>query len=305
MRIAALFLFASMAALGLAQAPVCANVEGDRILGRDLAAAIPEFKAMPPDTLLGTSPVPGSRRLFHAAEILSLARRYSVPLGAGREICFEWPMAPLVPARLIEAMRASLQAPGAEIRIAESSPEPVPPGRLDFPRDHLAIPSPGQRSPVLWRGDVVYGDTRRFAIWVRVDIAVPCDRLTAAENLASGQPIKPAQLRAVASTCFPAPGGTVLSLDSATGMVPSRWIAAGTEVRPESLAAANDVNRGDMVEIEVLSGAARLAFTGQAVSSGRIGDTIAVRNPDSKKIFQARISGKNKAIVQASGPKGS
>jgi flagella basal body P-ring formation protein FlgA len=224
---------------------------------------------------------------------------------AGKEVCFEWAMAPLDQVRVLEAMRASLQVPDTQIEIAEASTYRVPLGRIEFPRDRLARPSPNQQAPVLWRGDVIYGDNRRFAIWARVDIKVPCNRLVAAENLKSGEPIETHQLRATPSACFPSPAGASLSIGAAAGMVPLRFLPAGTEVRPEWLAAANDVNRGDLVEIEVHSGAARLAFTGQAMSGGRIGDTIAIRNPDSKKIFHARVSGKDKAIVVASEPKGS
>jgi flagella basal body P-ring formation protein FlgA len=305
MRLRALFLLCWAAGFAAAQEPVCRAVEGERIVGKDLAAAIPDFGAMPPETLLGTAPVPGSRRVFHSSEILALAKRYSIAIPAGKEVCFEWAMAPLDQARVLEAMRASLQVPAVQIRIAEASMYRVPPGRIEFQRDRLATPSPDQRAPVLWRGDVVYGDDRRFAIWARVDIKVPCNRLMAVENLKSGEPVKASQLRVTPSACFPDPAGMSVSVDTAAGMVPLRFLPAGTEVRPGLLAAANDVNRGDTVEIEVRCGAAHLAFTGQAMSAGRIGDIIAVRNPDSQKIFQARVSGKDKAIVQASGTKGS
>jgi len=60
-----------------------------------------------------------------------------------------------------------------------------------------------------------------------------------------------------------------------------------------------DVNRGEMVEVEVRSGAAHLAFTGKAESAGRSGDTIVIRNLSSNKVFQARIEGKGKAFLDA------
>jgi flagella basal body P-ring formation protein FlgA len=304
MRLPVLILLCWTAGIAAAQEPACRAVEGERILGRDLAAAIPAFAAMPADALLGTAPIPGSRRVFHSSEILALAQRYSLSIPAAQDVCFEWAMAPLDQSRALEAMRASLNLADAQIQIAESSASRVPPGRIEFPRDRLATPSPDQRSPVLWRGDVVYGDNRRFAIWARVDIKVPCNRLVATENLKSGEPIKASQLHSSASTCFPGPAGTALSVETAAGMAPLRFLPAGSEVRPELLAAANDVNRGDMVEIEVWSGAAHLAFNAQAISGGRIGDAIAIRNPDSQKIFQARVTGKDKAMVQASGSKG-
>jgi flagella basal body P-ring formation protein FlgA len=304
MRLRALLLLGWTAALAAAQEPVCRAVAGDRIFAKDLAGAIPAFASVPPETPIGTAPLPGSRRTFHFAEIASLARRYTVALPAETEACFEWAMAPLDRAKVLEAMKASLQAPDSVIEIAELATNRVPPGRIEFPRDHLAPPATDQHAPVLWRGDVVYGDNRRFAIWARVDIKVPCNRLIATELLKAGEPIDGSHLRMTASTCFPSSNGNNPTIESVSGMIPIRYVAAGGEVHPELLVAANDVNRGDLIEIEVLSGAARVAFTGQAMSGGRIGDSIAVRNPDSKKIFQARVSGKDKATVQASAPTG-
>jgi flagella basal body P-ring formation protein FlgA len=127
----------------------------------------------------------------------------------------------------------------------------------------------------------------------------------AVESLKAGQPVKARQIRATMSACFPLSLKESAPLGDGAGMVPLRAIAAGAEVRPEWLTGANDVNRGDLVFVEVHSGAARLALTARALSGGRAGDTISVRNPESNKIFQARVTGKGTAIVEAEGPKGS
>ena len=88
------------------------------------------------------------------------------------------------------------------------------------------------------------------------------------------------------------------------GMSPLRSIPAGTELRQEMLLPANDVNRGETVHIEVRSGAARLAFIARALTGGRTGETISVRNPDSNKTFPARVTGKGTALVEAGTPRG-
>jgi flagella basal body P-ring formation protein FlgA len=82
------------------------------------------------------------------------------------------------------------------------------------------------------------------------------------------------------------------------GMVPTRAIAARSEIRGEFLARPYDVIRGDAVHVEVWSGAARLAFTAKAESDGRSGDLIALRNPSSNRIFRARIRDKDRVVVQ-------
>jgi hypothetical protein len=59
-----------------------------------------------------------------------------------------------------------------------------------------------------------------------------------------------------------------------------------------------EVERGDRVAVEVHSGAARLAFEAKAESSGRAGHSVLVRNPENDRLFQAKVEGKGKVLVQ-------
>jgi hypothetical protein len=59
-----------------------------------------------------------------------------------------------------------------------------------------------------------------------------------------------------------------------------------------------EVGRGDRVAVEVHSGAARLAFEAKAESSGHAGDSVLVRNPENGRLFQAKVEGKGKVLVQ-------
>ena len=295
-----IILCGGLARLAPAQETACRVIDGDRILARDLSAVLPLLRAVPPETVLATAPLPGSRRILHSPEILALAHRYSISLPSAPDVCFEWAMGRLDRDRVLEAMRASLNEPSAQIEIADLSTTPVPPGKIEFTREHLTPPAAAaQHAPVLWRGDVVYGDNRRFAIWARVRIAVPCIKAFAADSLRPGHLIQSSQLRLQPGECFPDASGNALTPEQFVGMVPLRSLAKGDEVRSDLVAPPNEVNRGEMVEIEVHSGAARLAFIGRAESNGRRGDLIAVRNPDSKALFHARVTGKDKAIVQA------
>jgi flagella basal body P-ring formation protein FlgA len=201
--------------------------------------------------------------------------------------------------RLVEAMQSALGIADAEIEIAETSLYPIPRGRLEFSRDRLGAPaSAGQRAPVLWPGDVVYGSSRRFAIWARVRIAASCTRLVALENLRPGQPIEARAVALKTEKCFPR-GDNAPAPGQVEGMLPIRAIAAGQPVRLDQLQPPNDINRGDMVSVEVWIGAAHLSLTGRAESAGRSGDQVGIRNLQSNRIFQARVSGKGKALVQA------
>jgi flagella basal body P-ring formation protein FlgA len=282
-----------------AQTPACQPVAADQVLGKDLAAALPAFAALPPDTLLANMPPPGSRRIFHWPELAAIAKRYAIELEAPGEVCFEWPLQPLDRNRVLNAMRTALGISEAQIEIADLSLVPAPPGQLDFPRERLGTPAGSNpREPVLWRGDVVYGDSHRFPVWARVRISAPCNRVVAAENLKTGQPLKAGQIRVSSAQCFPAAARSGLKLEQVVGMSLRRPVASGAEIVAGLLAAPKDVNRGDPVSIEVFSGAAHLEFVGKAETAGSAGELIAVRNPTSNRIFRARVDGKGKAVVE-------
>jgi hypothetical protein len=59
-----------------------------------------------------------------------------------------------------------------------------------------------------------------------------------------------------------------------------------------------EIIRGETVNVEVQSGATRLSFEAYAESTGRAGDSILVRNPGNGRLFQARVMGRGKALVQ-------
>ena len=282
-----------------AQSAQCIPVEGDQILARDLAMAVPAFAAIPPQTPIALAPAPAVRRVFRFFEVESIARRHSVALEAAADICFERPMETLDRGRVLEAMRLSLAIPDANIEIVEISQFPVPHGRLEFRREGLGLPaSLSSRTPVTWHGEIIFGEKHRFTVWARVVLTAPVRYLVAAGNLKRGEPISPGQVREESAERFPLLGDLALRADQVVGRLPLRDIQDGKEIRLPLLAMPLDVSRGEMVEVEVRSGATRLAFTGRAESSGRAGDTIAIRNLTSSRIFQARVNGKGRALLE-------
>jgi flagella basal body P-ring formation protein FlgA len=129
-------------------------------------------------------------------------------------------------------------------------------------------------------------------------------RLVAAEAIRAGTVIDANQIRVESSRGFPASPDLATSVDQVAGRVAIRNIDAGAQIRLNQIDRPKDVKRGDIVAVEVRSGAARLALTAKSESDGRVGDLIAVRNPRSNKIFQARVDGKDKASVDAAGFQG-
>ena len=278
----------------------CLPAEHDSITARDLAVALPVFARLAPETPIAAAPGPGVRRVFRPLELNSIARNHRLELNATEDLCFELPLEPLDRTRALEAMQAALPYPDAHIEIVETSLYPVPRGRVEFRREDLGAPAlPNSPAPITWRGNIVYGANQRFAIWAHVVVTASLTRLLAAEPIRTGAVINANQIRVESTRGFPTSADLATSVDQVAGRVAIRNIDAGAEIRLNQIDRPKDVKRGDTVAVEVRSGAARLAFTAKSESDGRIGDLIAVRNPRSNKLFQARVDGKDKAFVDA------
>ena len=289
-----------IARLASAQPTGCVGVEGDRILASDFAPPLPGFAQLAPETPLGASPLPGVRRIFHLPELNLLARRYGLEIGAASDVCFERVTEKLDRRKVLESMRQAFGLKDATIDIVETSAYPVPRGQLVFRAEDLGRPAlPSSESPVIWRGNVVYGDNHLFSIWARVLIRASVPRVVAVENLRRGEPIAAGKLRLETVETFPATGDVARSIDEVAGRTPLRDVAAGSEVHLGQTVPTPDVGRGETIDVEVRSGAARILLTGKAETAGRSGDMITVRNPANNKLFQARVLGKGKAMLNA------
>ena len=122
--------------------------------------------------------------------------------------------------------------------------------------------------------------------------------VTAVGNLKKGSPVTASQIREESVERFPMFGDLAVSADQVVGLMPLRDIQDGKEIQLSLLTRSLDVIRGEMVEVEVRSGGARLEFTGKAESSGRTGDTVTIRNLASSRVFQARVNGKGRALLE-------
>jgi flagella basal body P-ring formation protein FlgA len=242
--------------------------------------------------------------VFRADEIRWLAAQSGFTVAPDGDVCFAWALAPLNRTDVLRALRKSMNArggdPAADIEITEIAIDRVPSGQLDFPLDGLGKPATLEEPvPVLWRGQVLYGQNRHFAVWARVRIVAPVRVLVAAEKLEAGRLISAAQLRSETRLRFPELKSKSATVDQVIGTFPVRTLSEGAEIHLENLSRPNDVNRGDLIVIEAQRGSVRLVFSGRAESAGHTGDLIAVRNPDTQRIFQARICARDKAIVES------
>jgi flagellar basal body P-ring formation protein FlgA len=285
---------------GAALAP-CHPVTEDRILGRDLAAAIPAFASMPSDAAVGLAPFPGQQRLLRAGELQRIATTYGVSAEAVQPVCFAWPMSSLSRERVQAAMAKTLEGRNPQLEIVELSNVAVPPGEVTFPLSGLAGVSEG---PVLWRGYVTFAERRLYSVWARVQVKVKEPRVVAAETLKPGDEIRADQLHIDTYEGPLTREAYVREISSVEGWTARNRIAPGVPLTPLLLRERLQVERGDLVQVVVELKQTRLEAQGVAEESGAKGALITVRNARSGRKFRARVADRGKVMVVPEGPTG-
>jgi flagella basal body P-ring formation protein FlgA len=270
----------------------CSIIDGDRILGKDVAAASPRFAALDPTLEIGAAPLAGAERVLRPEELVRLAKQIGVVLeGPASAICFARAIEPPTAEALLPVLQKALAIDNATIEILDFSRFGVPRGAYDFPKSGL-MPNG------LWRGRLLYGDNHSMPVWVKARITVERTWIEAAETLVPGKTIEPAQLNIKTGPRFPFDAAALDSLTLVAGRRPVRTLTAGTAITAPMLAVPHDVERGDHVAVEVKVGGAVLVFDATAESSGRTGDVIMIKNPDNGHSFQAKIQDKGHVVVE-------
>ena len=112
----------------------CIKVEGDRILGSDMARADAAYAALPAGFVAGFSPFPGTRRVLDARLLAGIARSHGIPLETAAPLCFERATRVLEESQLQPALERAL-GQGTRVEIVDFSRYPVPDGELRRDRD--------------------------------------------------------------------------------------------------------------------------------------------------------------------------
>jgi len=123
-------------------------------------------------------------------------------------------------------------------------------------------------------------------------------QVVAARSIRAGADLTAEDLTIQSVRVFPAAPLPVPDISMALGARARRTLEAGEPVQADSLVLPNDVERGDIVSVEVVSGAARLRFEARAETSGQRGKRVYIRNPESGKRFLATVAARGKVVVQ-------
>jgi flagella basal body P-ring formation protein FlgA len=274
----------------------CYPVTGNRILGRDLALADPQFSALPATLTIGFAPAPGTRRVYTTPELQRLARANGILITFPGDVCFEIPTLHLTTEDATTAMRRSLP-PEAALKIVELQSLEIPEGLIEFPVETLEPPATATQGVQLWRGHVKYAESRQVSLWARVEVTVKFTAVIANKDLPPDTPINAGSLRMETRTGPLEREKPATRIEEVQGRMLKRAVRAGSVIPLAVLAEAPAVRKGDTVTVEVQSGPARLRFQAIAESAARDGDMVELRNPTSGKTFRARLDPGARALI--------
>jgi flagella basal body P-ring formation protein FlgA len=243
------------------------------------------------------APVPGLTRIFHPDELRRLARAHGLPdptSASTENICSAWPLAPLAPETLRHAMEKALAGRAPQIELLTQDKADAPAGEVVFPLSGLSAYSDG---PLIWKGYVRYSEARRFETWARVRVRVSETHLKAQGAIHAGDRLSPGQWRAEAYS-GPLLREPILSDGTQlAGLVARRDFADGAPLLAVFFESPKAVERGDTVTVVAGVGAAQIEAPGEALSAGRCGEVILIRNPRSNRTFRARITSAGRVEV--------
>jgi flagella basal body P-ring formation protein FlgA len=273
----------------------CFEPSGEWITGSDLAAAAPALGALPATLKVSYAPVPGLERVFHPDELRRLALANGLPdPKLTSNLCSAWPLAPLMPERLVAAMEKALAGRAPQIELLSRNLAAAPVGEVVFP---LAGLSGYSENAVIWKGYVIYAGARHFETWASVRVRVKEIHLKAQGAIHTGDRLSTGLWRAE-RYAGPPLREEILS-DGATveGLIARRDFADGAPLLAGYFEAPKAVERGDSVTVMAGVGAAHIEAPGVALSAGRCGEVIVIRNPRSNRTFRARIASAGRVEV--------
>tara|TARA_B100000470_G_scaffold55768_1_gene42078 strand:- start:135 stop:509 length:375 start_codon:yes stop_codon:yes gene_type:complete len=93
------------------------------------------------------------------------------------------------------------------------------------------------------------------------------------------------------------PQDIVMDEEDLIGMAAKRTITKNTPIRYAYIRKPILIKRGSLVTINLTTPAMRLTARGKALQEGSIGDTVQVKNMQSKQKIEARVTGVNKVAV--------
>ncbi len=275
----------------------CVAIQHEKVLGKDLASAVPALQALAADGEFGPAPLPGNKRVFERRELARIAAENQIAAVPDRDVCFAWATKQLARESIRNAMQLALGPRQVQIDVLDRSLWPAPEGEIVFPLSSLTLNANGI---ALWRGFVRYGTARRFDIWARARISVTETRVIATQKISGGRPVAAAQIGTETYEGALTRERPYACVQDVVGFIPKFDLLPGTVLTDRLLDAPHDVERGETLAVTAQIGLARVEAECVAEDSGRAGTIIPVHNARSGRRLRVLVEGKGKAVVASS-----
>jgi flagella basal body P-ring formation protein FlgA len=191
------------------------------------------------------------------------------------------------PAAIQAAIRAALQSRIAGLKDATAEIGAIDP-RLRLPScPALAVALPETSAPVMTAK--IACPSPEWTIYVPIRLHAWIEAVVAATNLAPNTALTADDLSRGRVDMFASPGAPITDPARVEGKTLQVGLLAGAPILASFLKAPLVVHRGEKVLLTLTDKTMVVRDTAVALDDGRIGDTIAVQNPESRKIVHATV----------------
>jgi len=139
---------------------------------------------------------------------------------------------------------------------------------------------------------------RPWRLYVPTQVALHQEVVVAARPLARGQRLSAADLRRERRDVGRLGGDAVREPQRVLGYVLTRPLGEGRVLDPRLLEAPRLVERGQRVRLLAEGPGIHISMAGDALQAGALGDTVRVRNPASRRVVDAVVSGPGRVTLR-------
>ncbi len=187
-----------------------------------------------------------------------------------------------------------------EIEVLDFCRFPAPNGVLEFNPTSIGDTRRSDQSR-LYRGVVRFGGRMTFPVWARAKITASQKIVVLRRNLPTGAKISADDLRLEDRTGPPVSPLMARSIEQVAGKELRRALQEGTPIFLSLLREAPAGKAGDQIDVEVMSGPARLRFSATLQADARTGQKVVIENPTSHKRFDGKLVGPGLVQVEVRG----
>lgn len=249
------------------------------------------------DTWVTAAPLPGQKMVISANRLADIARTHGLewrPRNGRQQVTLERPgvrvSRKLIDGHLAAEMTAQIGGDGVDIEYLGGTPEIFidPNLPVEITVDDLDVSSDGRRFSARLAVPAVIGGVRYITLAGRahatIRVPVPARHLRRADVINERDFVwKYTRMNSQSHMM-------VDNLKDLLGQSPRRMLAAGKPIRRTDVIPMILVSKGDQIVISLSSGALTLSTRAIALEAGAKGETIRVRNLNSRKIIEVTVT---------------